>query len=234
MKIKIFTMLLAVYLSGCTTFTNEELSWIKYYDKKDAPLKEMRFMKLARFNETEIQPFEKVGSFYIKGNKENNSFGYSDSITLFRYSKTDATFGLVNLDSHKPVEVITGDSLEELGKATKIRFYDIGRGMIEVADYQSSKGICKGFTQSGVNVDFVTNYYVDMKQSQEEFITTFNTADLILKTGAHNIQTTVVDSIKSTKFDKVKDEFQKNVDTMVKNDAQKLGRFLLTICHSEL
>ncbi len=231
MKTKIFTMLLAVYLGGCATFTNEELSWIKYYDKKDEPLKEMRFMKLVRFNEKGTTPFEQVGSFYIKG---NNSFGYNDKITLFRYSKTAATFGLVNLDSHKPVEVITGDSLEELGKAKKIRFYDIGRGMIEVADYQSSKGICKGFTQSSVKVDFVTNYYVDMNQSQEEFITTFSSADLMLKTGSHNVQTTVVDSIKSAKFNKVKNEFQKNLDTMVKNDAQKLGRFLLTICHSEL
>ncbi len=216
----LFTSLFAL-LGGCVSTDNPTADWVSYYNKAGTPAKKMRFMELVSPTKQSAQQFAQAGSFYIEGERE---------INVFQYDK-DKKFALVNADTNTPIDKTDKDTFQQLGQAKSIRFYEFGRGLIEIADYQSTTGICQDFfSPNGVTVDFTTNYHVP---NDDGVLVSFANAKLIAQTGSQVTTASVANYLTGNNSEQEMKKFAQYQRQLVNADANKLGRFLFVICRQK-
>ncbi len=216
---KLFLISVLTCLGGCAS-SNHKVSWITHYDQPHQPIKEMTFLQNVFPKNKKPKKFDEIGSFLIKGRSY---------IPIFKYDQ-EKSFSLINSDKKNPIKKINDSTLNKLGAAKKIKFYEFGKGILEVVEYQSTNGICKDFFSSrGVHISFVTNYYVGKATDSKDFFTTFSSAKLLAKKGVQNTKTNIVYNLKNKSATIIK-KIEKEKQQMTIADAQKLGRFLFLIC----
>ncbi len=212
---KIVLISLIGFLGGCVSTDNPAQSWTTYYEKADAPAKQMRFTKIVHPSNQQEKQFDTVGSF---------STGKQD-INIFRYDQVK-TFSLINLDTDTPITTLNQNAFKQLNTAKAIRFYEFGMGLIEIADYRSENAVCQDFfSPKGITVDFTTNYH---NPNYYGFIVSFTQAHLSAKKGIEIRNTSVANHL-SELNQKPMQQFEQNKQRIIEADAQKLGRFLFTV-----
>lgn len=223
-KITIVVAISAGFLTGCAAAVNTSQHWIKFHDKKGAPAKEMRFMEQVSLSKSTL--YSSVGSFVIRENGVNQR-----SIDIFESDSKDKSFSLVNLDTGMAATTLNQDTFKQIGMAKAFRFYDLGRGMVEVADYSSKNGVCPDFfSAKGVEVEFASNYYINSGVESDNFSTIFGKAKLTAKEGATVISKSMLNNFKGSQANQVAARLKKELDLTTQADARKLGRFLFMLC----
>lgn len=210
---------LCLLVSGCASLTNEEISWRKFYDSQNGPIKEMTFGKKVYQMNHKPQMYEEIGYARIKNGKFFNIFRHDDN----------KQFALTNLDTGQALKTASVADFQELGKAKSINLYEFGNGILESASFYSKNGVCRDFSsKTGVTTKFVTNYY----KKYDIFVTTFGQATLILENGKpKNIKIATKSYPQSKAAAELENQIKKQAQQLVAQDATKLGSFLLLLCN---
>lgn len=223
-KIIVAVAVSAIFLTAHTLAADGASHWIKYHEKKGAPTKKMTFME--RMPSDKSQRHGIVGNFSIKGNGTKLPY-----VNIFSADEKDKSFSLVNLDTGMAATTLNKETFKQIGMAKAFRFYDFGRGIVEVADYTSNNGICPDFfSAKGVEVEFATNYYINSRIETDNFSTIFGKAKLTAEEGVVVTSKSMLSNFKGRQASQVAERLKKELDITAQADARKLGRFLFMLC----
>lgn len=210
---------LCLLVGGCAGLINEEISWRKFYDSQNGPIKEVTFGKKVYQMNHKAQMYEEVGYARIKNGKLFNVFRHDDN----------KQFALTNLDTDQVLKTASVADFQELGKAKSINLYEFGNAILESASFYSKNGVCRDFSSKiGVTTKFATNYY----KKYDIFVTIFGQATLTLGNGMpKNIKVVTKSYPQSKATTELENQIKKQAQQLAAQDATKLGSFLVLLCN---